>query len=179
MSEIRIASRYAKALFDCSLETDSIGLCVSDIQQIQEALMESQELRLFINTPLLRKVTKKEALSKIFASCSALTCKLLMLMTDKNRESYIPSMTDAFMLLYYKHKGITTAIVSSALALSDANLQAIKTYIVEAAGASDVLITQTIDPTLIGGMNIMFDGKIYDATLSNQLNKLKKDLQIA
>ncbi len=179
MSDIRIASRYAKALFDCSLENDSVELCVSDIQQIQTALAESKDLRLFIRTPLLRKVTKKEALGKIFVSCSALTCKLLMLMTEKNRESYIPSMTDAFMLLYYKYKSITTATVSSALPLSDGNLKAIKTYILETAGSSDVLITQTLDPTLIGGMNIMFEGKIYDATLSNKLNKLKKDLQIA
>jgi len=28
-------------------------------------------------------------------------------------------------------------------------------------------------------MNIVFDGKIYDATISNQIIKLKKDLQIA
>jgi len=41
------------------------------------------------------------------------------------------------------------------------------------------VLKQCIDPSVIGGMNIVFDGKIYDATISNQIIKLKKDLQIA
>ena len=100
-------------------------------------------------------------------------------MAEKNREAFIPSMTEAFVRLYNVHMGITTAVVTSAVQLKDSALSAIKKYVAQTSGANDVVLTQSIDPTVIGGLNIVFDGKIYDATLSNQILKLKKDLQIA
>jgi F-type H+-transporting ATPase subunit delta len=179
MSEIKIARRYAKALFEKALDDKALDTVVADVVNIQKACAESQDLVLFLNSPMLKKGIKKDALTKIFASCSELTQKLMMLMTDKNRESFIPAMADEFIELYNKFKGITTAEVTSAVALSEKALQAVKKYVAQTSGANDVLLKQCIDPSVIGGMNIVFDGKIFDATISNQIIKLKKDLQIA
>lgn len=179
MSEIRIARRYAKALFEKAHEDKAVETVVADVVNIQQACANSQDLVVFLNSPMLRKGVKKDALSKIFASCSDLSKQLMMLMTDKNRESFIPAMADEFMVLYNKFKGITTAEVTSAVALSEQALQAVKKYVAQTSGANDVVLKQCIDPSVIGGMNIVFDGKIFDATISNQIIKLKKDLQIA
>jgi len=179
MSEFKIASRYATALFTKAMEEKAIDAVVADILVIQQACKESDDLIVFLNSPMLKKAVKKEGLAKIFVSCSDLTKQLLNLMAEKNRESFIPAMTQAFISLFNAHKGITTAVVTSAVQLSDSALSAIKKYVARTSGANDVLLTQSIDPIVIGGMNIVFDGKIYDATLSNQILKLKKDLQIA
>ena len=179
MSEIRIARRYAKALFEKAHEDKAVETVVADVLNIQQACANSQDLVVFLNSPMLRKGVKKDALSKIFASCSDLSKQLMMLMTDKNRESFIPAMADEFMVLYNKFKGITTAEVTSAVALSEQALQAVKKYVAQTSGANDVVLKQCINPSVIGGMNIVFDGKIFDATISNQIIKLKKDLQIA
>lgn len=179
MSEIRIARRYAKALFEKAHEDKAVETVVADVLNIQQACANSQDLVVFLNSPMLRKGVKKDALSKIFASCSDLSKQLMMLMTDKNRESFIPAMADEFMVLYNQFKGITTAEVTSAVALSEQALQAVKKYVAQTSGANDVVLKQCIDPSVIGGMNIVFDGKIFDATISNQIIKLKKDLQIA
>ena len=179
MSEIRIARRYAKALFEKAHEDKAVETVVADVLNIQQACANSQDLVVFLNSPMLRKGVKKDALSKIFASCSDLSKQLMMLMTDKNRESFIPAMADEFMVFYNQFKGITTAEVTSAVALSEQALQAVKKYVAQTSGANDVVLKQCIDPSVIGGMNIVFDGKIFDATISNQIIKLKKDLQIA
>lgn len=179
MSEVRIARRYARALFEKAHEDKALETVVADVLNIQQACANSQDLVVFLNSPMLRKGVKKDALSKIFASCSDLSKQLMMLMTDKNRESYIPAMAAEFMVLYNKFKGITTAEVTSAVALSEQALQAVKKYVAQTSGANDVVLKQCVDPSVIGGMNIVFDGKIFDATISNQIIKLKKDLQIA
>jgi F-type H+-transporting ATPase subunit delta len=179
MSEIRIARRYAKALFEKAHEDKALDAVVADVLNIQKACAESQDLVVFLNSPMLRKGVKKDALSKIFDACSSLTKQLMLLMTDKNRESYIPGMADEFMVFYNKFKGITTAEVTSAVTLSEKALDAVKKYVAQVSGANDVVVVQRIDPSVIGGMNIVFDGKIFDATISNQIIKLKKDLQIA
>lgn len=179
MSEFKIASRYTKALFDKAIEIDALEMVYSDIKNILHACQNSDDLMIFLQSPLLKKSAKKEALSKIFASCSELPKQLMLLMTDKNRESFIPLMTSSFVELYNKHNGITTAVVTSAFALNENALVAVNQYVKSTSGANEVQLTQAIDASVIGGMNIVFDGKIYDATLSNQILKLKKDLQIA
>ena len=179
MSELKIASRYATALFSKAMDDKTIEAVMADILVVQKACQESDDLVVFLNSPMLRKSVKQAGLSKIFDTCSNLTKQLLQLMAEKNREAFIPAMTDAFVNLYNRHMGITTAVVTSAVQLSESALEAVKKYVAQTSGANRVLLTQSIDPTVIGGLNIVFDGKIYDATLSNQILKLKKDLQIA
>lgn len=179
MSEFKIASRYATALFSKALEEKAIDAVMADVLVIQQACKESEDLIVFLNSPMLKMTVKKDGLAKIFASCSDLTKQLLNLMAEKNREALIPLMTEAFVGLYNTQKGIMTAVVTSAVPLSNQALDAVKKYVAHTSGANNVVLTQTIDSTVIGGLNIMFGGKIYDATLSNQILKLKKDLQIA
>ena len=118
-------------------------------------------------------------MQKMFGSYTELTRSALMIMADKFREALIPGMTQAFIALVNKHKNIMTAEVTAAVALSDADVNAVKSYVAKQTGASEVQLNQVIDADVIGGLNIVFDGKIFDSTVSNQLLKIKKDLQIA
>lgn len=179
MSDFKIASRYATALFSKAMEEKAIDAVMADVLVIQQACKESEDLIVFLNSPMLKKAVKKDGLARIFSSCSDLTKQLLHLMAEKNREAFIPTMTEAFVGLYNAHMGIMTAVVTSAVQLSNDALDAVKKYVAQASGANNVVLTQSIDSTVIGGLNIVFGGKIYDATLSNQILKLKKDLQIA
>ena len=131
MSEFKIASRYATALFTKAMEEKAIDAVMADILVIQQACEESDDLIVFLNSPMLKKAVKKDGLAKIFVSCSDLSKQLLNLMAEKNREAFIPSMTEAFVRLYNVHMGITTAVVTSAVQLKDSALYAIKKYVAQ------------------------------------------------
>ncbi len=179
MSDIKIASRYAKALFEQAKETKSLDAVEKDIQHLIQTCEESADFVTFLHSPLIKKVTKKEAMEKLFASYNPLTKSLLILMADKFREAYIPAMTQAFVNLNNRHNNIMVAEVSSAVDLSAKEVKAVKEYVAKQTGAKEVQLKQTIDASVIGGINIVFDGKIFDSTIASQLLKLKKDLQIA
>jgi len=179
MSDYRIASRYAKALFERAVETKSLDTVESDVRHLMNVCEENRDFVLFLNSPLIKIATKKEALQRLFASYNDLTRSALMIMADKFRESLIPGMTQAFIALVNKHKNIMTAEVTAAIALNAADTEAVKSYVAKQTGAKEVQLTQVIDADVIGGINIVFDGKIYDSTVSNQILKIKKDLQIA
>lgn len=179
MSDFRIASRYAKALFEQALETKSLDKVDSDVRHLMSVCEENRDFVLFLNSPLIKIATKKEAMQKLFGSYTELTRNTLMIMADKFREALIPGMTQAFIALVNKHKNVMTAEVTAAVALSDADVKAVKSYVAKQTGASEVQLNQVIDADVIGGLNIVFDGKIFDSTVSNQLQKIKKDLQIA
>ena len=58
-------------------------------------------------------------------------------------------------------------------------IEDIESYVKAQSNAKTIQLTQNIKPSLIGGLTIEFGGKIYDNTVSNQLRKIKKELQLA
>ncbi len=100
-------------------------------------------------------------------------------MVEKFRESFIPAMGRAFIQMYNRKNQIVEAIITSAVTLEASEIKRIENYIIEQTQAKSVLMNQLIDKEIIGGITIEFDGKIYDNTIISQLNKVKKELQIA
>ncbi len=179
MSDFRIASRYAKALFDRAVETSILDVVKKDIDHLRTMVAESRELVLFLQSPLYKKSVKQDALKKLFASSNELTQNVYHLMTEKFREAYIPAMGDAFMTMYNKHNQIVEVAVVSAVALDEKTIIEIEKYVKANSNAKTIELSQQVKPGVIGGLTIEFGGKIYDNTVSNQIRKIKKELQLA
>jgi F-type H+-transporting ATPase subunit delta len=179
MSEIRIASRYAKSLFDSALAQSALEAVVADVQNLNQIVAESRDFVLFLSSPLLKQDIKKTALGKILGGMNVLTRDLILLMNSKKREMYVPSMLQAFLTLYNKHQGITQAIVTSAVALTPASLSQIESYILTQSGANQVQLSQVVNPAVVGGLTIEFEGRILDKTVAGHIRTLKKELQLA
>jgi F-type H+-transporting ATPase subunit delta len=179
MSEYKIASRYAKALFDKSVEDNVLDAVKTDIEHLLLITNESREFVLFLNSPLYKMTAKKGAINKLFESANPLTKGVFALMVEKFRESFIPAMGRAFIQMYNRKNQIVEAIITSAVTLEASEIKRIENYIIEQTQAKSVLMNQLIDKEIIGGITIEFDGKIYDNTIISQLNKVKKELQIA
>ena len=179
MSDFRIASRYAKALFDRAVETSTLDVIKKDIDHLRQLVSESREFVLFLQSPLYKKSVKQDALKKLFSTANETTQNVYHLMTDKFREAYIPAMGDAFMSMYNKHNQIVEVTVESAVALDQNTIAEIEKFVKANSNAKSIQLTQEIKPSVIGGLTIEFGGKIYDNTVSNQIRKIKKELQLA
>jgi F-type H+-transporting ATPase subunit delta len=179
MSDIKIAGRYAKSLFEKSRETNNADKVAADIVNLNQICVESKDFRLFLSSPLISRSEKKGALSKLFGSYQQNTRDLFALMTEKGREYLISLVGTEFMRIYNQSKGITDAEVSSAIPLEAATVKSIEEFVKKNTGASEVKLTQKVDESLIGGLTIVFDGRIYDSSVSGQINKMKKELNIA
>jgi F-type H+-transporting ATPase subunit delta len=179
MSDFRIASRYAKALFDRAVETSTLDVIKKDIDHLRQMVAESREFVLFLQSPLYKKGVKQDALKKLFAHANETTQNVYHLMTDKFREAFIPAMGDAFMSMYNKHNQIVEVAVVSAVALDQNTISEIEKFVKANSNAKTIQLSQEIKPSVIGGLTIEFGGKIYDNTVSNQIRKIKKELQLA
>jgi F-type H+-transporting ATPase subunit delta len=178
MSDFRIASRYAKALFDRAVETTTLDVIKKDIDHLCLIVNESKEFVLFLQSPLYKKSIKQNALKKLFASANETTQSLYHLMIEKFREAFIPAMGDAFIGMYNKHNQIVQVTVVSAVTLDKNTIGEIENYVKANSNAKTIQMTQEIKPSVIGGLTIEFGGKIYDNTVSNQIRKIKKELQL-
>jgi F-type H+-transporting ATPase subunit delta len=179
MSITRIAVRYAQSLYDIAKTNNVLENVVVDIRNLNKIVAESKDFNYFLQSPLIAKDKKRESLRLIFESFQKDTLNLFLLMTEKNREMYISQMGTQFIQLYNKSHSITEALVTSASALEKDSLSQIEKYIKAQTGANSVNIETRTNTDLIGGLTIMFDGKIYDSSISSQIKKIKKELKIA
>jgi F0F1-type ATP synthase delta subunit len=62
----KIASPYARALFDFSVEKNIMHQITADFQNLEIFLDEAAELTEYLNNPLVRQEAKREILKKLY-----------------------------------------------------------------------------------------------------------------
>ncbi len=179
MSEYKIASRYAKALFDKAKELKVLDTIKADMELLKKLTEESRDFRIFLNSPLYKKTVKQNSLDALFSSSHELTKGMYKLMVDKFRETYIPAMGKAFIQMYNKDNNIVDVYVESALGLDKKVLNEIEAFVKKETEAKSVVLHTSVDKEIMGGVTIEFEGKIFDNTVLTQLKNIKKELQIA
>jgi len=94
---------------------------------------------------------------------------------ENKRESYIAGITRVFNDFYKTEKGITTATLTITSPLKES----VKKTIIEAIKktfTSNVELIEHVNPEIMGGFVLRIDDLQYDASVTTQLNKLKKEL---
>lgn len=176
---MKIASRYAKCLFDIAVEKKQLDAVAGDVGNLLNAIASSSELASFLESPLLHKSKKKEVLRQICKGFNEISLSVFDMMADKSRENLLGEMAESFISIYNKANGITLAEVTSAIALDKDTLSGIEQFVKNHAGSKQVVITQKVNFALIGGLTILFDGRMYDSSVIGQINKMKKELNLA
>lgn len=175
MSEITLAKRYAKSLFDFAKEKGKLDVVIEDIKSIQEAL-KNRDLLVFVRSPIIPSIRKKEILDKIFdGHISDLSKKFLHLITGKGREKFLPEITQAFIDKYKALQKIETFTLTTAKALTPETLKEFEKHIKATLNsASNIEFETKVNPNLIGGFVLEYGDKLFDSSVRHKLNIIKK-----
>ncbi|MCB9819707.1 F0F1 ATP synthase subunit delta [Candidatus Nomurabacteria bacterium] len=68
--------------------------------------------------------------------------------------------------------GEVIATVTTARKLTGESRSAVKSYVIRVTGANKVIIRETVDPSVIGGVKIALPGRLLDTTVAAKLEKL-------
>ncbi|SEA19192.1 ATP synthase F1 subunit delta [Pedobacter hartonius] len=177
MSENKAASRYAKSLIDLSTEQKAFEEIRNDMVLIEQVIDQNSELEAILHNPVIPLDKKYSILAGIFGkNVHALTNAYLKLLVSKGRSAILFDTTKAFIRQYNVIKGIVTAEVTSAIALTAANKEEIVAVVKREIGANEVIIKEKVNEKLIGGFILKVGDRQFDASISGSLNKLKKEL---
>jgi F-type H+-transporting ATPase subunit delta len=81
--------------------------------------------------------------------------------------------------IYYESKGLVNVEVTSAAELDQSSVTSIKSMIAAHTGAKEVNLELSVNPGLIGGLIIKYGDNLMDTSITTQIRKLKKELNIA
>lgn len=176
MSELRVASRYAKSLIDLSKEQQIIDKVKGDMDVFQQTVSQNISLRSLLKSPVVNNGDKITILSKVFGpSFQKLTIDFFSIVVRKNRSSVLETISESFMAQYNELNNIISATVKTAQPI-DAAVTADVTHFIEKQSGKKVSLTASVDPSLIGGLVIQVGDNLYDASISGKLNKVKQNL---
>jgi F-type H+-transporting ATPase subunit delta len=104
---------------------------------------------------------------------SPLTIKFLSLLLERDRLMELAGIVSCYRRLLNEAKGRVEARVVSSSTLETAVVEQLRERLRGLAG-KDVLLQQETDPSLLGGLLVELEGKVYDGSIRSQLEKMKQ-----
>jgi len=174
MSDFNVATRYAKALLETALETDRFDAISADVDYVLKAISDVRELKVAINSPVIKLEKKIQILEAIFKDkISEKTLEFLIFILNKNRAVLLSSILNRYCQLRDNKKGIASIKVKVAYDISEAEKQKLKRKLTELTQKQVDLNFQK-DESIIGGFVAKHDDIVYDASIKHSLEQLKK-----
>ena len=175
----KAGARYAKSLIDLSTEQNALEAIKNDMLFFEEVVDANSELEAILKNPIVPLDKKAGILNDIFGkNVHQITNSFLKLVVNKGRSAILFDTAKQFISQYNTIKGIVTAEVKSAIALTEANKLEIVSLVKRELGANEVIIKEQVDDKLIGGFIIKVGDKQFDASISGGLHKLKKEFAL-
>lgn len=172
----KAGARYAKSLIDLSKEQNAVEEVKNDMVFFEKVVDDNSELEAILKNPIVPIDKKQGILEGIFGSrVHVITKSFFNLVVKKGRSSILFDTAKQFIQQYNITKGIVTAEVSSATALTEANIAEIISLVKTELGANQVIVREQVNPALIGGFILKVGDKQFDASISSGLTKLKKE----
>lgn len=173
-----VAQRYAAALADVAFEHKDADKIREDLSDFVQVFAASSDLRSLLTNPSVSAVAKKSVAGGIAAKMVTHTevRNFIFLLVDHGRTGMIDEIQQTFESEMNRRAGIVDALVVSAHELSTPEKSQL-TQALECATGKKVQSQYQLNPQLIGGTTVRIGSTIYDASVREQLNRLRAELE--
>jgi len=173
-----LAGRYAIALFELADEQKQLDAVSESLAALKQALAESDDFHALTTSPL---VGREQAVAAIGASAAAMeldpiTANFLGVLAKNRRLGQLGNVIRAFNLLAARHRGEISAEVTSAHALDEGQVDALRQNLRTRYGA-DIALELNVDPAILGGLVVKIGSRMIDGSIRTKLNTLAQAMK--
>jgi len=169
------ARRYAEAAFEIAQRDDSMAEWLAAFDAA-EARLGAPEVTRVLASPAVPAANREALLARLLdGSVTGAPHNLLALLVRRGRFELLPSVNAEFRRLYRRRAGIVEAVVTSAVPLDAAEVAALEQRLAATAGAQ-VELSQRVDASLIGGLQVRLGDRLIDGSVRGRLERLRTRL---
>ncbi len=172
MAGARAAIRYAKAALSLASDQKATDVVNDDMKLIASTIADNKDLNDALQSPVIPSSVKKSILLDVFKTSDKTTLSLIDLLITNNRIHILGDVALKYNQLFDQSKGIELATVTTAIPLT-ADLE--KKVL---AKAKDLTGKNIVDESILGGFILRIGDVQYNASITNQLNKLKREFTL-
>lgn len=177
MNDGLIPSRYAKALYKLAVENGDCDEIYEQLRALSSRYTAIDELKRVMLNPYIPAEEKgKVMLLAAGAKPGSSLDKFILLIIRNNRAEFLRKIALSFVDLYREKHNIAKVEVTTAAQLPDDEIQAIIGIVKKQLGEVTLETSVEIDPELIGGFTVKVGDVLLDASVKNELKKLRLNL---
>ena len=177
MAGARAAIRYAKAILSLANDKNKAEAVNDDMKLMAKTIADNVELKDMLNNAVIKAETKKAALLAVFPKLNTITTDLFDVLIANKRVDILNDITIHYSILFDAFKGKEVAKVTTAVPLTKELEAKVLTKVKELTN-KEVTLENIVDESIIGGFILRVGDKQYNASVSNKLNKLKKEFTL-
>jgi F-type H+-transporting ATPase subunit delta len=177
MAETRAAIRYAKAVLSLALSEKNADKVNQDMKLIANTIAGSDDLANMLKNSVLKAEAKKTALLAIFSNLNKITNGLFDVLISNKRISLLNDVALKYSVLFDEHHGKEVAQVTTAVPLTKALETRVLAKVKELTNKA-VELESIVDESILGGFILRVGDQQFDASISNKLNKLKREFTL-
>lgn len=173
----RLARRYARALLMLAKDAGTLAPVGDDLEKIDVAFQD-ERLRTVVGSPLVDATKRVEITKKIAGALgiSTLVANLTYLLAERDRLAILPDVARSYGSMLDAELGRTRARIRTAAPLDPAQEQDLRALATQLAGSREVVVSASVDPSLLGGVVLDIGSTVYDGSLRTQLDRLSKNM---
>ncbi len=172
-----VGSVYGEALYSLAREEGLSQVILEQLKTLDGCFAQEAGFLRLLGTPNLSKAERCQILDDCFrGKVEAYVLNFLKILTEKGYVRYFSSCVEAYRELYNQDNGILPVTAVTAVAMTDAQKSRLAEKLHKITG-KHIDLTNKLDPTVLGGMRLDYDGKRVDDTVSHRLDAVRSMLK--
>lgn len=171
------ANVYGSALYALAKEENADAQILRELNVLRESFREEPDFLKLLSSPNLSKAERCQVLDDSFrGKLHPYVLNFLKLLTEKGYVRHFSGCCEAFTLHYNEDNGILPVTAVTAVPLSEAQAEKLKQKLGAITGKQITLLSR-IDPAVLGGIRLDYDGQRLDDTVSHRMASLRELLR--
>ena len=171
-----VGNVYGESLYELAKEENLSKLMVEQLTALQTAFRQEPDFIRLLSSPNLTKAERCQILDDSFrGKVHAYLLNFLKILTEKGYMRYFSDCCDAFTEHFDQDNGILRVNAVSAVELTAQQKDKLTQKLSRITG-KEVALRTRIDPRVLGGIRLDYDGQRLDDTVSHRLDAIRNVL---
>ncbi|MBR1972952.1 MAG: ATP synthase F1 subunit delta [Oscillospiraceae bacterium] len=168
-----VGSVYGESLYELAKDESLTKIIGEQLAVLQQSFQQEPEFVRLLSSPNLTKAERCQILDDSFrGSVHPYLLNFLKILTEKGYMRYFSDCCDAYTEHYDQDNGILRVTAVSAVALSSEQADKLRAKLSRITG-KEIALRNRIDPAVLGGVRLDYDGKRLDDTVSNRMDNIR------
>jgi F-type H+-transporting ATPase subunit delta len=176
MKDVRVAKRYAGALFGIAKRDEILDAVAQDMILVERFVADIPYLRAVLLQPLVSEAKKNQVILDAFGDrVTATSLNFIKLLVRKRREDLIDECIHEFRALVAEMQNRVDAVAVTAVPMTAAQTERLTRSLQQFTG-KNVHLTTSIDPSMLGGTVVRLGDTVIDGSVRGRLARLEQQL---
>ena len=171
-----VGNVYGESLYELAKEENLTKLIGDQLAVLQQAFRQEPDFVRLLSSPNLTKTERCQILDDSFrGKVHSYLLNFLKILTEKNYMRYFSDCCDAYTEHYDQDNGILRVEAVSAVELTTEQKDKLTQKLSRITG-KEIALRNRIDPAVLGGIRLDYDGQRLDDTVSHRLDAIRNVL---